>query len=234
MGIMDQKDFLSILRQLNLDNEDEITSALKEKYGLEFGVKLIGNRLASDRMDTVTAYCFPKNDERIVFKVVMTFMKEIIEEDYILRSAEVKAERLIEKELKEHGIEGSVLISFAGVDPKTVQPDGDIVEIIAENSNVLISFPTVICGDGDAGRVYDAVKEAMDSLTGGKKGISAGTTVWCYERPEYEKCLSVLRSRSFVTKTELQRFSPKYYGAISFKGGVINVNRDDFIREAGK
>jgi DNA-binding Xre family transcriptional regulator len=125
----------------------------------------------------------------------------------------------------------SVMIKFCKIFHCDI---GDIVEIIAENSNVLISFPTVICGDGDAGRVYDAVKEAMDSLTGGKKGISAGTTVWCYERPEYEKCLSVLCSRSFVTKTELQRFSPKYYGAISFKGGVINVNRDDFIREAGK
>ena len=88
--------FTSCLRALNKTNAGDIERLLQEKYGIEFQVISIGNRLASPSMDTVTAYCSPKNNNRVVFEAKMNTNNELVSDNFPNRVIDVQAEDYIE------------------------------------------------------------------------------------------------------------------------------------------
>lgn len=60
----------------------QITSQLKKKYKIDFKVKKIGNRIGCD---TVTAYCYPENDENFIFKADMNLKNLELKDNLIKR-----------------------------------------------------------------------------------------------------------------------------------------------------
>ena len=104
--------FTSCLRALNKTNAGDIERLLQEKYGIEFQVISIGNRLASPSMDTVTAYCSPKNNNRVVFEAKMNVASELVSDDFIERYIDVQAEEQLEKFFQNFGMETTVKVDI--------------------------------------------------------------------------------------------------------------------------
>ena len=105
--------FTACMRNLDTNNAEEVANLLGQKYGIEFGVKSIGNRLASDKADTVTAYCYPKNNEKVVFEAVMSIDRKLVSDNYLVRLLEKEAKEIIEKRFAENEIEATVLVSVS-------------------------------------------------------------------------------------------------------------------------
>ena len=100
-------------------SNEEISNVIKlklhEKYGEEFVVKMIGNRYGMDSNDTVTTFCSPKDNDRLLFTAILNKEQTILKDDYIFRSMKFELEECIEKLFKEKNIDVIVRIETIGI-----------------------------------------------------------------------------------------------------------------------
>ena len=84
----------------NRDISNAITKMLKDKYGEEFEVKMIGNRYGTFDDNAVTTYCFPKSNENLLFTATMNKEQTVLEDDFYLRKVTFDLEENIKSEFK--------------------------------------------------------------------------------------------------------------------------------------
>ena len=96
-----------------LNDADELANLLEKKYGVEFVVKSIGNRLADGETYTVKAFCYPKNNDKVVFEAVMGAGRELISDTYPVRLLEIEAKERIDRKFSENGIKAIADVSIS-------------------------------------------------------------------------------------------------------------------------
>lgn len=234
MAIVSSVSFTSCMRDLDRTNSDEVADLLQTKYGTEFIVDSIGNRLASDRADTLTAYCHPKENEKVVFEAVMNTSRELVSDNYPKRLLEIKAKDRIEAEFSANGINANVSVSLSKltvqIDPETA----DLDQVIKDNPALSLTFSTIVCNYNDASQIYAAVVSILQGLYSEDPEMQLGTTVWNLSESTYQNCADEMNKRPSVDKTFLESFDPLCHATISITDGLLNVSEEEFCEAFGK
>ena len=234
MAIVSSVSFTSCMRDLNLANAKEVADLLQAKYGIEFVVDSIGNRLASDRADTLTAYCHPKENEKVVFEAVMSVSRELISDNYPKRLLEIEAKDRIETEFSRYGINANVSVSLSKltvqIDPETASLD----QIIKDNPALSLTFSTVVCNYYDASKLYDVVVSILEGLYSEDPEMQLGTMVWNLSESAYQNCADEMNKRHSVDKTFFESFDPLGCATLAINNGLINVSKEEFYEAFGR
>ena len=220
--------FTACMKNLDSNNAEEVANLLGQKYGIEFEVKSIGNRLASDKADTVTAYCYPKNNAKVIFEAVMNVERELVSDDYPVRLLEIAAKEKIEAEFSEKSIEATVAVSIARLLSNENLFDANLADIISENPELSLTFTTVLCDGADARKTYDTVIALLEELYSGNPKMSIGTTIWKYSNDAYSKCSDEMNSIPDISKTVLEQYDPISRVNVALVEGEINTDYEKF------
>lgn len=220
--------FTACMKKLDSNNAEEVANLLGQKYGIEFEVKSIGNRLASDKADTVTAYCYPKNNKQVIFEAVMNVERELVSDDYPVRLLEIAAKEKIEAEFSEKGIEATVAVSIARLPSSENLLDANLADIISENPELSLTFTTVLCDGAEARKTYDTVIALLEELYSGNPKMSLGTTIWKYSNDAYSKCSDEMNSIPDISKTVLEQYDPVSRVNVALVEGEINTDYEKF------
>lgn len=220
--------FTACMRNLDSNNAQEVTNLLNQKYGIEFEVKSIGNRLATDKADTVTAYCYPKDNEKVIFEAVINVDRELISDDYPIRLLEVAAKEKIEGKFSEKGINATVAVSIARLLGSDNLLGVNLSDIIAEYPELSLTFTTVLCDGADSRETYDTVVGLLEELYSGNPKMSIGTTIWKYSSDTYANCSDEMNSIPDISKTALEQYEPISKVNVAIVEGKINTDYETF------
>lgn len=220
--------FTACMRYLDRSNAEKVAKLLGQKYGIEFEVQSLRNRLASDKANTVTAYCYPKNNAKVIFEAVMNVERELVSDDYPVRLLEVAAKEKIEAEFSGKGIEATVAVSIACLPITENLLDANLTDIISAYPELSLTFTTVLCEPADARETYDAVVALLEELYSGNPNMSLGTTIWKYSNDAYSKCSNEMNSIPDISKTVLEQYKPISKVNIAIVNGEINTTYETF------
>ncbi len=98
---------------LNHNQAAEIEEKLHAKYGIDFTVTAIGDRIGTG---SVKAYCSPSDDKSLVFEARMKNSDSSLFDTYVPRLIGREVEELIKKQFAEAGITVEVFAELSGVD----------------------------------------------------------------------------------------------------------------------
>lgn len=222
--------FTACIRNPDSNNAEEITTLLEEKYGKEFGVKSIGNRLANDGADLLTAYCYPKDDEAIIFEAVMSVEKKLISDDYPVRIIEVETNKRIAQSFSQNGIKASANVSVSKLPEGADVLNMNLKQLISAYPKLSVTFTTIVCDGADARKVYDTVVSLLSDFYSGDSEMLLGTTIWKYDESSYDACLSEMSSIPNIGKTALEQHGPKSKVNIAMDEGQINTQYEVFCK----
>lgn len=223
--------FIAFMRKLDTSNAQEVRDLLNQKYGMEFEVQSIGNRLASDKADRVTAFCYPKNNEKVIFKAIMNVRRELVSDDYPVRLLEVQAKEIIEKEFHEKGMKATVAVSLARLPDNEKLLGLDFRDVISDHPELSLTFSTVLCDGPGVRETYDTVVALLEGFYSGNPRMSLGTTIWKYSGNTYVDCSNEINSIPDISKTVLEQYGPISKVNIAIVGGIINTDYDKFKKE---
>lgn len=226
--------FSACIGEMNKKNAEEVAGLLQEKYAAEFVVDSIGNRLASDRADNLTAYCHPKDDPDVVFEAKMNVDRELIYDDY--------PESILENELREYivgafgarGVKAGASVSAAKMQKPAELLYPDFKTVISENPEMYVTFSTVVGSDADPEKTYDAVCEILNDLYSGNEKMGLGTTIRIIDEAKLDECISKMNSLPYVSKTFFNQFDPLGSINVAMVNGEISISKSDFIKEFDK
>ncbi len=220
--------FVSCMRNLDKKNAEEITNLLKQKYGIEFVVKSIGNRNAGNMWSTVTAFCYPENNPKVIFEAVMNVDKELVSDEYPVRLLEIEAKDIIEKEFSENNITATVNVSISRVSDLPDILNMNLEQVIFASPKLGITFKTVVCEGADTKSMYETTAKLLKRFYNGNPEMIVGTTIWKYDKEAYEKCASELNSIPRIGNTALQKHGPLSTVNVAINTGEINIGFEDF------
>ncbi len=223
--------FTACMKNLDSNNAQEIIDLLNRKYGTEFDVKSIGNRLASDKADTVTAYCYPKNNEKVVFEAVMNVERELVSDDYPVRLLEVEAKEIIEKKFSEGGIKATVAVSIARISDEEKLIGSELDKLIAENPEMSLTFTTVLSEDADTRGTYDVIVALLEGFYSGNPRMSVGTTIWKFSNSTYIDCANEMNGIPDISKTVLEQYGPLSKANVAIVDGLLNTDYEEFEKK---
>lgn len=223
--------FTACIRNLDSNNAEEVANLLGQKYGIEFGVKSIGNRLASDKADTVTAYCYPKNNEKVIFEAVMNAEHKLVADDYLVRVLEVEAKEIIENKFTENGIKATALVSVFHLSSLVSLVDTELANVIRECPDLSLTFATVLCEDADREKTYSIIVALLVGFYSNNRKMLLGTTIWKYPEKVYNDCAKEINSLLHISKTVLEQYNPISKVNVAIVDGVLNKSFEEFAKE---
>ncbi len=221
--------FTACMRNLDVKNAGEIADLLKQKYGVEFAVKSIGDRLSSGNGATVTAYCYPKDNNSILFEAKMHVSGELVSDNYLAAVLEEEARKLIETAYEENGITAAADVTILRLPEDGGIQGKSLSQVVAANPSILLSFTTVMHEDCDAEAVYDTTTSILRSLYSGDQGMSLGTTIWKYGNDAYQECISVMQGVPHIDRTFLESKAPLSKINVAIKDGQVTIDRETFL-----
>ena len=220
--------FTSCLRALNKTNAGDIERLLQEKYGIKFQVISIGNRLASPSMDTVTAYCSPKNNNRVVFEAKMNVASELVSDDFIERYIDVQAEEQLEIFFQNFGMETTVKVDIYPIPDAIDYQSANYKQVLQSSSDISFTFTTVLRETNGDRKMYDALQALFMEYYEINNRIPMGTTIWHIKQETYEDCSKEMRRKPFPSKTFYENYSPLGSAIVSSQKGIPNISYKEF------
>ncbi len=219
----------SCLQAVNRADAGEIEKLLREKYGAEFEVISVGNRLASSGMDTVTAFCRPIDDSRVVFEVKMNDSHQIVSDSFVERVVEVQAEKELEDIFSKQGIRAAVYAHIFPVPENTDYRHADYFDIIRNTPGLSFTFKTVVCERTEDDTVYNAIAEILMSHYRLNDSLKCGTSAYHISAGQYDECVNKMRScGTYPPKTLFEEYMPIGSDTVSVVDGEVNVELNDF------
>ena len=185
-------------------SNEEISNVIKlklyEKYGEEFVVKMIGNRYGMDSNDTVTTFCSPKDNDRLLFTAILNKEQTILKDDYIFRSMKFELEECIEKLFKEKNIDVIVRIETIGInkfDEKlTVQ------EFIDKFNN--FNFLAYIITKNIVSK--EILKEIYENLRKKYNNIYLKSLIYMLEEEDFYECFETIKSSPVISIAFIEQY----------------------------
>ena len=187
----------------NEEISNVIKSKLCEKYKKEFVVRMIGNRYGMDSNDTVTTFCSPKENEKLLFTAVLNKEQTILKDDYIFRSMKFELEESIEKLFKENNVDVLVRIETIGInklDEKlTVQEFIDkfdkfnfLAYIISKK---VISKKVLI-------NIYESLRKKYNN-------IHLKSLIYMLEEEDYYECFETIKASPVLSIAFIEQYAIK-------------------------
>ena len=170
--------FSSCIKNLNQSNASEVAILLREKYGEEFIVHSIGDRLASDGANVLTAYCSSKSKSNVIFEARMNSEKELVYDNYPIKILCDQARGLINNNLDKTKNNYYTTVSISKLIRDVDPSNADISKVIIENNGLLLTFDIYICECIEADSLYDEILSTFQYFYNLDKTISIGAKVW--------------------------------------------------------
>lgn len=187
----------------NSEISDVITQKLKEKYNEEFAVKMIGNRYGTCDDNTVTTYCFPKNNENLLFTSTLNKEQTVLEDDYYLKKVTSELEQNIKDEFKEKNINSVVKSEIIGLN-KLIK-ELNVQEFIRKYDTT--NFLThIICSENVS---EDVLKNIYSQLEKKYKNIHLKTLVYFIDKDKFENFCEISKKMPFTTESIIKKYSVK-------------------------
>lgn len=201
----------------NSEISDVITEKLKEKYNEEFAVKMIGNRYGTAYDNTVTTYCFPRNNENLLFTAIMNKEQSVLEDDYYLQKVTFELEENIRNEFTENNINTVVKTEIIGLNK--LEKELSVQEFIKKyNTTNFISH--IICQDNVP---EDILKNIYNKLENKYKNIHLKTSVYFIDKNKFEDFFDVAKKMPSVTNSIISEYAIKDEKIIKIFEGKVNI-----------
>lgn len=201
----------------NQEISDSITQKLKDKYNEDFSVKMIGNRYGTATNDSVTVYCFPRSDEKILFTASLNKEQTILEDDYYLKKVSCILQDAFESNFKKEDIDIVAKIKIIGVNQ--LKEEIDIEKFIRnyENSTFLAKF--VCSKEVDE----EILKNIYTNIGKEYENINLKSAVYFMDTSDFEEFKKVSEKIPDVTESIIQKYNSKEEKLIKISGGNIVV-----------
>ncbi len=213
----------------NAENEKTISATdraveeLNKKYGEEFKITKVGNRINTD---SISMYACPKNNSDIVFTVSVNKQDKSVTDDYPERMVAVKLQNEIENNLILNGIEVSTN-ALLGYSRNTSCNDANIlIEEFFKTYNVeTVLLHTAInfdCIDsGTAKNLINAITEFSNKYD--TEFVFDGYVI----NENYSKCRYEMKSLPEVTSTWFDEYNPCSTVSFYVNDGICSQNESD-------
>ena len=199
----------------------QVEQALEARYGEEFKVTRIGNRLGSGEPDTVEAYCHPVANPDIVFRARIDIDGNLLSEDYIGATLRNQMKEYLMQSFEADGVEVQINGYFT-----MGNAVGDYTEIDVKAEDAMAQsaqYGICYCMDiamkdtGNNEEMAEAIYHSAESVLDIDENIRVCMMVYIIEADRYEECKELARQYDGLSIQE-------YYDTGAIRDVVERVN----------
>lgn len=187
----------------NSEISKSITDKLKDKYNEEFCVKLIGNRFGTSTDDTVTTFCFPKNDESLLFTATLNKEETILEDDYYIKKLTTEIQENIKKQFKKYT--QSVVAKAELMGLNRLNENMDVLDFIDKYKDTNF-LAYIVCSenvlDQDLMDIYVEIEKLYNN-------INLRTLIYFIDESKFEEFYELSNKIPSVTETIINKYNVK-------------------------
>ena len=199
----------------------QVEQALEARYGEEFKVTRIGNRLGSGEPDTVEAYCHPVANPDIVFRARIDIDGNLLSEGYIGATLRNQMKEYLMQSFEADGMEVQINGYFT-----MGNAVGDYTEIDVKAEDAMAQsaqYGICYCMDiamkdtGNNEEMAEAIYHSAESVLNIDENIRVFMAVYIIESDRYEECKELARQYDGLSIQE-------YYDTGAIRDVVERVN----------
>ena len=199
----------------------QVEQALEARYGEEFKVTRIGNRLGSGEPDTAEAYCHPVANPDIVFRARIDIDGNLLSEDYIGATLINQMKEYLMQSFEADGVEVQINGYFT-----MGNAVGDYTEIDVKAEDAMAQsaqYGICYCMDiamkdtGNNEEMAEAIYHSAESVLNIDENIRVFIAVYIIEADRYEECKELARQYDGLSIQE-------YYDTGAIRDVVERVN----------
>ena len=199
----------------------QVEQALEARYGEEFKVTRIGNRLGSGEPDTAEAYCHPVANPDIVFRARIDIDGNLLSEDYIGAVLRNQMKEYLMQSFEADGMEVQINGYFT-----MGNAVGDYTEIDVKAEDAMAQsaqYGICYCMDiamkdtGNNEEMAEAIYHSAESVLNIDENIRVFMAVYIIEADRYEECKELARQYDGLSIQE-------YYDTGAIRDVVERVN----------
>ena len=206
----------------------QVEQALEARYGEEFKVTRIGNRLGSGEPDTAEAYCHPVANPDIVFRTRIDIDGNLLNDPYPSAVLKYQMEEYLMQSFEADGMEVQINGYF---DMSNAVGDYKEIDVWAEDAVAQsVQYGLCYCMDiamkdtGNNEEMAKAIYHSAESVLDIDEDIRVFMAVYIIESDRYEECKELARQYDGLSIQE-------YYDTGAIRDVVESVNDDYKDRE---
>ena len=201
----------------------QVEQALEARYGEEFKVTRIGNRLGSGEPDTAEAYCHPVANPDIVFRARIDIDGNLLNNPYPSAVLEYQMEEYLMQSFEADGMEvqingnlamGNAVGDFTEIDVKAEDAVAQSVQY-----GLCYCMKIAMKDTGNNEEMAKAVYHSAESVLDIDENIRVCMMVYIIEADRYEECKELARQYDGLSIQE-------YYDTGAIRDVVERVNDD--------
>ena len=203
----------------------QVEQALEARYGEEFKVTRIGNRLGSGEPDTVEAYCHPVANPDIVFRARIDIDGNLLSEGYIGATLRNQMKEYLMQSFEADGMEvqingyftmGNAVGDYTEIDVKAE----DAVKQSAQYG-VCYCMNVAMKDTGNDEEMAEAIYHSAESVLDIDENIQLFMVVYIIDANRYEEC------KEFARQYDDGLSDQEYYNHGAIRDVVEGVNDKD-------
>ena len=199
----------------------QVEQALEARYGEEFKVTRIGNRLGSGEPDTAEAYCHPVANPDIVFRARIDIDGNLLNDPYPSAVLKYQMEEYLMQSFEADGMEVQINGYF---DMSNAVGDYKEIDVWAEDAVAQsVQYGLCYCMDiamkdtGNNEEMAKAIYHSAESVLDIDEDIRVFMAVYIIESDRYEECKELARQYDGLSIQE-------YYDTGAIRDVVERVN----------
>ena len=199
----------------------QVEQALEARYGEEFKVTRIGNRLGSGEPDTAEAYCHPVANPDIVFRARIDIDGNLLSEGYIGATLRNQMKEYLMQSFEADGMEVQINGHF---DMSNAVGDYKEIDVWAEDAvaqsvqyGICYSMDIAMKDTGNNEEMAEAIYHSAESVLDIDENIRVFMLVYVIESDRYEECKEFAQQYEHVSSLE-------YYDLGAIREVVERVN----------
>ena len=199
----------------------QVEQALEARYGEEFKVTRIGNRLGSGEPDTAEAYCHPVANPDIVFRARIDIDGKLLNDPYPSAVLKYQMEEYLMQSFEADGMEVQINGYF---DMSNAVGDYKEIDVWAEDAVAQsVQYGLCYCMDiamkdtGNNEEMAKAIYHSAESVLDIDEDIRVFMAVYIIESDRYEECKELARQYDGLSIQE-------YYDTGAIRDVVERVN----------
>ena len=219
----------------------QVEQALEARYGEEFKVTRIGNRLGSGEPDTAEAYCHPVANPDIVFRARIDIDGNLLNNPYPSAVLEYQMEEYMTSNFEMEGMQVQIngYLGVTGPNSNYENVDLKAEDALTQAAGYDIEFVlrVAMVDSGDVYEMANCVYESMMKACEIKDDIAIMITLFVVSEEDFENCADALKGVDTAGDTFYESYGCKKVTVNWMNDeNVIGIKKsvDEMIEEWGK
>lgn len=214
--------------QINEDTSKKVVSLLEEKYGEQFVVVKIGNRLNTD---TVTTYCHSEKRNDLMFTATMGNDGKIITDDYISRIIGRELEDEIISKFSAEGIDVQPYASIYNPNGMPEKADVTLKNFVSQYHPEMFIVNMVLSDKLDAPESSEQLQSVMKELFT-LVSVPLQFKVKVIPADMFEECREFMKDEPIYNETQIkQNFTIMSAFAVNSDSQGVNMVEDFYSNQ---